>query len=398
MRNKEKLNKFYDWIENNSIKSYDQYDFWASKYGIFSKKVYYRSKLLGSPFVASIFILDIIFPWTRKIFFKKKNVFPIATAHLILGYLNRFKNTNEKKYLEIAINKSNQLIEESIKTQSGIAWGYPFHWMTTRGLLESGVPLITTTPYCLEAFIELYKITKDEKYKEIILNIYNFCKNDLGLSKYKEFTSSSYSTLDNSIIVNASAYRAYSLILSGVFFKDDEGIRIGKELIKFVIGVQNSDGSWYYGFDHPNDRFIDNFHTCFVLKNLIKSNNLIHNKDVEKSIENGLKYYFNNLYDGEITIPFSHNSRFQFVKVELYDVAEFLNLLMLFYNNKTYNIELKKVLNKIFNDFYLEPGYFTTRKYKFFGSNKIPYLRWPQAQLFNYISNIDLICVELLEQ
>jgi hypothetical protein len=164
--------------------------------------------------------------------------------------------------------------------------------MTTRGLLESGIPLITSTPYCLEAYVELYNITKDKKYKEIILKIYNFCKNDLNLNKYNEYITSSYSTEDNSVIVNASAYRAYCLILGGYFFKDEDGIKIGKELIDFVIGVQNPDGSWYYGFDHSNDQFIDNFHTCFVLKNLIKANLYIKNLKIEKSIEKGIKYLF----------------------------------------------------------------------------------------------------------
>ena len=394
----DKLNTFYSWIEKNDKKSYDQYDFWASKYGIISKKIYYQNKILGAPFVGSIFILDIFFPWTRKILFKKKSVFPIANAHLILGYINRYKISNNNKYLNKAIVLSDILIKDSISTKYGIGWGYPFNWMTTRGLLESGVPLITTTPYCLEAYIELYKITNEEKFKDIISKIYNFCKNDLGFTNFKQFTASSYSTIDNSIIVNASAYRAYSLILAGDFLKDNEGIEIGKELIQFVIGVQNSDGSWYYGFDHSNDQFIDNFHTCFVLKNLIKSNRIVETLKIDDSIEKGLNYYFKNLFDGNYTIPFSFNSRTQFVNLEMYDIAEFINLLSLNIQNPVYYNEIKKIIDKIFYEFYLTKGYFITRKYKFSIINKTPYLRWPQAQLFNYLTNIEFLCAELLEK
>lgn len=56
------------------------------------------------------------------------------------------------------------------------------------------------------------------------------------------------------------------------------------------------------------------------------------------------------------------------------------------------------MLVKIFDEFYIKKGYFITRKYKFLMHNKIPYLRWPQLQLFNYLSNIEIRCVELLEQ
>jgi hypothetical protein len=393
-----KLNSFYEWIEKNDEKSYDQYDYWGSKFGIFSKRIYYKNKFIGSPFVATIFILDIFFPWTKKLLLKKKDVFPIAKAHLILGYLNRFKNTKNTNLLNKAISISDSLINDSIPTKTGIGWGYPFNWMTTRGLLESGVPLITTTPYCLEAFIEIYKITKDEKYKEIISKINNFCKNDLSFVTHEQYKASSYSPVDNSVIVNASAYRAYSLIIAGDLLDDEESIKIGEELINFVVGVQNTDGSWYYGFDHSNDNFIDNFHTCFVLKNLIKSNSINKNLKLGKTIEKGMNYYFQKLFDGNYTIPFSHNKRIQLVNFEMYDTAEFINLLALQIDNSTYKNEIFKILSKIFDEFYLNKGYFITRRYKFSIYNKIPYLRWPQSQLFNYLSNIEFQCVELLEQ
>lgn len=67
-------------------------------------------------------------------------------------------------------------------------------------------------------------------------------------------------------------------------------------------------------------------------------------------------------------------------------------------DNPIYKNEINKMLVKIFDEFYIKKGYFITRKYKFLMHNKIPYLRWPQLQLFNYLSNIEIRCVELLEQ
>lgn len=64
----DKLNSFYDWIEKNDVKSYDQYDYWASKLGILSKRIYYKNKFAGAPFVATIFILDIFFRVQKNFF------------------------------------------------------------------------------------------------------------------------------------------------------------------------------------------------------------------------------------------------------------------------------------------------------------------------------------------
>ena len=102
------------------------------------------------------------------------------------------------------------------------------------------------------------------------------------------------------------------------------------------------------------------------------------------------------MYNGEYTITFSVNSRFQFVKVEMYDVAEFINLLSLINENNIYYEEIKKIFLKLFNEFYSLKGFFITRIYKIGLRNNTPYLRWPQAQLFNYLSNIELQYEKLL--
>src|SRR5665647_1144772 len=79
---KKSINNFLQWKIQNGYFSYDQYNFWSTKYGIWSKELYYKRKFIGSFLVAPIFIAEIFFPSIRKLFNSEKR-FPIADAHFI---------------------------------------------------------------------------------------------------------------------------------------------------------------------------------------------------------------------------------------------------------------------------------------------------------------------------
>ena len=75
------VKNFLDYIENNGLSSYDPYDLWATKFGIFARKIYYRNKLLSIPLVSPILFSDTYFPQIRRVFIHKKR-YSIADAHI----------------------------------------------------------------------------------------------------------------------------------------------------------------------------------------------------------------------------------------------------------------------------------------------------------------------------
>lgn len=70
---KEKLESsivsFISWLERNTYESYDVYDFWSSSIGIKAKRYFNENKLLASPLVGVLQVLDSFF---AKISFCKK--------------------------------------------------------------------------------------------------------------------------------------------------------------------------------------------------------------------------------------------------------------------------------------------------------------------------------------
>ena len=383
------IHKFKNWLGINGYLSYDQYDFWYTKYGIWSKGLYYKNKILGTPFVAPIFVIEIFSPKIRKWFVTKKR-FPIADAHFIMAHLNLYKFNQDHNHLAEAEQIAAELLKSSIPGFSGHCWGYPFDWMTTRGLWTSGIPLMTTTVYCFEAFLNLFDTTKNEKYLEVAHSIFLFTLNDIKDCKIDDDTSvCSYSPIDNSRIVNANAYRSFVLVEGYRRFNNQEALRKAELNINFILKSQREDGSWLYSVNDDRDNFVDNFHTCFVLKNLLKINAVLKEEQIAKTIKKGFDFYKTHLLAEDYTPkPFAKLSRFNIVKAELYDYAEAISLClkMQIFDEKAAQIA-DKLANHVIDKFQKKDGSYYTRINIFNIPNKISYLRWPQSQLFFALSN-----------
>jgi len=389
------VDAFLIWLNKNGYYSYDQYDYWNTAYGKLAKRLYYKKIYLGAPLVVPIFLLELFFPYSRKLVVDKKR-FPIADSHFIMGNVNLFKVTRYNKFLDEAIIISDELLKSAIPGYSGYCWGYPFDWQTNRGLIKKGTPLITTVPYCFEAFLSLYDFTKEEKYLEVAHSISQFVLNDLNESVISDMSSAcSYSPIDNGKIVNANAYRAFCLMEAYHRFGADGLKEKAVKNLNFVLDNQYIDGSWLYAVDNPHNAFVDNFHTCFILKNLYKANVYLKSSKVNNAIIKGYNFYRNNLFaDKDVPKPYAILRRTQLVQVEMYDYAEGISLGVLLKDEIPGAFELaKKLVRDVYLYYQLPDGHFITRLNLGGLRNTVPYLRWPQSQMFfaltTLLNNID---------
>ncbi len=386
---RESIDRFLQWKRQNGYFSYDQYDFWNTKYGIWSKKLYYRNNKLGALFVAPIFVTELLLPSARKLFVSKKR-FPIADAHFIMGHLNLYQITKDENHLVEAENIASELLNNSIPGFSGNCWGYPFDWMTTRGLWKSGTPLMTTTVYCFEAFLHLYDVTKKSNYLDTAYSILQFTLHDIKDYKIDDNTSvCNYSPFDSSQIVNSNAYRSFVLVEGYRRYQDEEALTKARLNINFILKSQREDGSWLYAVNDERDNFVDNFHTCFVLKNLLKINAILKEEQISKAIQKGFEFYKKHLLNKDYSPKaFSKLSRFNIVKKELYDYAEGISLCLQMrrFDNEADKIA-EKLLAEVIKKYQKKDGSFYTRINILNIPNKISYLRWSQSQLFYSLTN-----------
>jgi len=380
--------KFVQWLENYGETSHDFQSFYASGIGQWAKATYYKRPKLGLLAVAPMVFSEAFVPSARSIFWKRQR-FPIADAHYAMGFAFLAQLTKKECYYEKALHFLEVLKNTRCAGYDNYCWGYPFNWVTLRGTIREGTPLITTVPYVYEAFKQVWEVDKADEWLKIMNSIAQH-----ALQDYKDFqTSPGASTCsytpdpEQSInVVNANAYRAFLLMAAARDFSEERFRKVAERNLNFVIEAQNEDGSWFYAKDGKRN-FIDHFHTCFVLKALTKIEAITKHPRCTEAIDRGIGYYARNLFDETGSPkPFSSRPRLTVYRRELYDYAECINLAVLLQGRypKLDNL-LSAVLNELLNVWQKPDGSFRSRRL-LLGWDNTPMHRWAQSQLFRSLS------------
>lgn len=379
---REAVVRFIGWLDCFGETSYDYQSYFASRIGRSAKALYYKSPLIGAVAVAPMIFSEAFLPSARCLFWKRQR-FPIADAHYAMGFALLSDLLNDDRYYQCAVHFLHALEETRCDRYRHYCWGYPFNWETRFGTMTAGTPLITTTPYAYEAFRQVYEFDGKPKWLNIMRSIAEHAFSDYHEAATSARASScSYNPEPNGpcFVVNASAYRAFLLTRAAHDLSESRFAKAAERNLNYVLESQSADGSWRYATDGGRD-FIDHFHTCFVLKALAKIEALTGNESCTQAIERGIKYYIDNLFDGEgLPIPFARRPRLTVYKRELYDYAECINLAVLLYGRFP---ALDTILSRVIRlgSWQKPDGSFRSRKL-LLGWDNTPMHRWAQSQMF----------------
>jgi hypothetical protein len=407
----EALTEFAAWLDSFGETSFDHQSFYGGPYGNWAKSLYYEHKMLGTAAVAPIIFSEAFLPAARR-FFHHKTRFPIADAHYAMGFAYLYEATSNDKYLQKADHFLNVLAETRCPQFKEYCWGYPFDWVTRNGVIKKQTPLITTTPYVYEAFLQVTELVERtsfeltplssagsppssvlrpldllNEWKRIMQSIARHASSDINDFRTSETASScSYTPYDGGGVINAAAYRAFLLTSASQVFSNDEYWKIAERNLNFVLENQNPDGSWPYAVDGVRD-FVDHFHTCFVMKALAKIHNLTGHKACGEALEKGVAYYLTNLFDDNgLPKPFSKAPRLTVYKRELYDCAECINLCLLLRDRfPQLETTLETVIEEILTHWIKPDGSFRSRRLHL-GWDNVPMHRWGQSQMFRSLA------------
>jgi hypothetical protein len=389
-RVKSALREFDGWLDRYGETSYDFQTFYAGPLGRRAKGLYYKNKKLGTLAVAPIIFCEAFVPSARRLFFIRQR-FPIADAHFAMGFARLFRATGDRRYHERAVHFLEVLLTTACQGRSGLGWGYPFEWVTIDGIIPPQTPLITTLPYVYEAFAAVHEIDGNDRWLSVMRSIAEHARLD-----YRDFDTGdgaatcSYSTLedDRGLVVNANAYRAFLLTKAAHDLGDVRYLNAAKANLRFVLKAQNPDGSWYYSTEGKRD-FIDHFHTCFVMKALVKIDLLVGDAGCRQAIDAGLGYYMKHLFDESgLPMPFSKAPRLIVYRRELYDYAESLNLLTLVHPRRADAAPaIARVVEDLLGRWRRADGSFRSRQL-LIGWDNVPMHRWALAQLFRSLAGL----------
>ena len=381
------LEAFIDWQRGYGPVSQDHHDFWVWAPGRRSKAFYHRHPGVGGLMVAPFVALDTFVPSSRRLV-RRPTRFPIADAHYAMGFL-KLSSAMGDATLDRDARAHLAALERSRSPDfDDWCWGYPFAWETVIGRWEAGRPLITQTPYGYEAFAAAYEKWGEDFHREVIRSVVTFAATRIPSHTIRDGVSvCAYTPFDSRRVINANTYRAFLLVDGGKRFAREDWVDEGLRNVAFVLSTQRSNGSWPYAVD-GHDAFVDNFHTCFVLKSLFKISRLTGGDELAAAINRGYAYYKDQLLDDTgLPIPFSEQRRITLYTRELYDFAEGLNLaLLLRHVDADADGIADAICRSLISDWVLPDGHFVTRRTRI-SRNTVPYHRWAQAQAFHALAD-----------
>jgi hypothetical protein len=380
------LGSFVAWLDRFGEQSHDPYDFWASSLGRKAKRLYYRHRVRGLVAVAPFVALDTLVPSSRRLVAPRRR-YPIADAHFAAGFFHLAAATGDVREVARGVHFLEELERSRCAGFEEHCWGYPFGWEARSGTIEAGTPLITTVPYGYEAFELGYDATGDDTYLQAMESVAAFAFARIPETELEDGSAAAgYTPILPSSVVNASCYRGFLLAAAGLRFGRPEWMSAGERNVAFALAAQRPDGSWPYA-TMKDEQFIDNFHTCLVLKNLYKFGRLTDRADVLEAVRRGYAFYRASLLDDELQpIPFAVKPRLTLHRGDLYDYAEGINLATLLRDlePEATNV-LRAMLEGLAGRWALDDGHFVTKRL-LIGRNTVPYHRWAQSQIFHALA------------
>ncbi len=285
------------------------------------------------------------FNWQSAVFYIPKGIPTVVnTSFIANAFLDAYKITKEKNYLDIARNSCDFILNDLNRTN--------LSKMTN----------------------DISKVSSEGKRMTNDQNLFCF----------------SYSPLDKTCCHNANLLAVELLARVYSITKEEKLLENAKKSLEFTLAHHNSDGSWYYGLA-GRQQYIDSFHTGFVLVSLYNLINYIDSTDnyrFRRILMKGYEYYKKTFFEDD-GLPRYYNNKIY--PIDLHCSAQGI---ITFLNFKEYDNEAVKIAKKIAN-WTIEnmwddkKGYFYFQKTKLF-TNKIQYLRWPNVWMFYALAELSL--------
>jgi hypothetical protein len=321
------------------LSTYDPYDLWMTPFGFRVKHFYNHHRILGLPFAALCTLFDVYINDGRR-FLGTRREYPIVRALASQALLNLYLKTGNSSFLSHINRHLAWLHKHTCTGYHGPCWGLGFRYAVGKNLVyDANTPLTTMTPYALEAFVRVTEVTNDPEWIPTIQGIFQFLERDVViLEETDEILVTSYATMRDRRVINAISYVMYSYAILLPYLDANQqkmaGLKIRK-LYNYIANSQMADGSWYYSPDPPS--FIDCFHSCIILKNLIKTSDRTNLLNCQEVIDCGYAFLKKYMYVGGAGLfkRFAKTNKPGLVRFDLYDNAEMLQLAQLMGDEQT---------------------------------------------------------------
>ncbi|UCC51117.1 MAG: hypothetical protein JSV68_18700, partial [Anaerolineaceae bacterium] len=255
-----------------------------------------------------------------------------------------------------------------------------FDWPNRSFFAPDGTPMAVNTAFIGLAFLDCadHRITRRivPSWLSTARSACDFILNDLSQHHpKKDEICFSYTPFGKRYVHNANTLAAQLLASVYAITKEQDLADAARMAVRYTVSHQKNDGSWYYG-ESGMDRWIDNFHTGFVLVSLKQIARNLETNELNDSLERGYQYWKSNMFLSNGTPKYYPNKAYP---IDIHSVAQAILTFLSFVNDESEALEwAQRIAAWGINNMQDREGYFHYQIRRFY-RNKIPYMRWSQA-------------------
>ena len=320
----------------------------------------------------------------RKLALIRRDYNPKALGLFLSATVKLYRLSGDERYKRLSYQFIDHLVKHKRRDYYGASWGYNFDWQSRSFFLPRFTPTVVVTSFVANAFLDAHEILGEDRFLDVACSSCDFVLDHLNRAYRKEGLCFNYSPLDRSIIHNANILGAHLLSRVAHLTGEEKLKGFASDSVDFVVKHQNPDGSWYYG-EGSHQRWIDNFHTGFVLDCLCDCIDLIPRFDLLPNLEKGLKFYVDNFFFSDGTPKYYYDQVFP---IDIHSCAQSIITLTKFSGSADRIKQLKdKVVSWTLSNMQDSSGHFYFQKRRLF-TNRIAYMRWSQAWMLKALTSV----------
>jgi hypothetical protein len=261
-------------------------------------------------------------------------------------------------------------------------WGYSFDWQSRAFYAPRGTPNVVCTTFAANGLLDYHEMTGSSEALDMALSSCRFLLDRLNRTESGRGFCFSYTPIDRSRVHNVNLLAAE--LLARIFaINGDTECRDGAECaLGYSLDAQQEDGSWFYG-DSGTQRWIDSFHTGFILVSLRNILRHLGTAEIGPRLELGYRFYLDHFFLADSTPKYYHDKLYP---IDVHSAAQavitFIEMAELMPDADEM---AKRCVDWAIDNLQDPAGYFYFQKKRFY-TIRIPYMRWAQMWMLYALS------------
>jgi rhamnogalacturonyl hydrolase YesR len=251
--------------------------------------------------------------------------------------------------------------------------------------VTKNVPSIVWTSLVGHAFLDAYEHFGADSYLKVAVSSCRHIQQDLSRHKDGDSVCLGYFPKQYHQVHNASVLGG-SLLVRTYSHNGDESCReLAEQAFRYTAKYQRPEGSWYYG-EASNLRWVDNFHTGYVLDCFQHYFAATGDTRFEEIHDRGYRYWKDNFFLADGTPKYYNHKT---LPIDIQCSSQAIDTLVFHSDRDPDSLALAlKVAHWTIEHMQDRTGYFYYRRYPLGIANKTATLHWGQATMLAALAGL----------